>query len=143
MIPMKFAEKFILVLEKRDITAAQVARGARIPASRLSEWQDPATKRKPTAAQALRLARFLDLPLEWLLDDDLDPPIPESSAFEQKLLWLARHTGPVRAVRRLMGLPDDGELPEGFAPEGLASPYRADYTPPNSSAPNRPAGGAG
>ncbi len=70
----RFAEKLTRLLESRDLTQARAARAAGVEPTALGRWLKDGSGRKPTPEQVCRLARFLDVPMEYLVDDSLDEP---------------------------------------------------------------------
>jgi transcriptional regulator with XRE-family HTH domain len=87
---MEFGKKLPLLIRSRGLKAAEVARLTGIPAPRFTDWKDPDSGRAPTLGQALRLARVLGVPLDYLADDDADDPPPVLSPAEQQAVTLTR-----------------------------------------------------
>jgi transcriptional regulator with XRE-family HTH domain len=63
-------------MAQRGLKAADLSRLTGIPSQRFTEWKNstPERPRVPTLSQALRIARALGVPLDYLADDDLDDP---------------------------------------------------------------------
>lgn len=91
------------VLAERNIRQRRIAEVMEVPEQRVSEWKS-GKKWRPNLDQALKLARCLDVSLEWLIDDreELPPPAPLLSPEEAKILDMVRTLGPEEARRRLM-----------------------------------------
>ncbi len=66
-------------LAKRKLTQAALEKGAGLAENRISKWRN-ATKLDPRAGEVLRIARFLDVPVEYLLDDEMEEPMPHKPA---------------------------------------------------------------
>jgi hypothetical protein len=76
MYAMTPIEKITMLLARKRIDQVELEARAKLPAGRVSKW---ATTGEPTGRQALRIARVLCVPVEWLIDDEsLDEP-PEKA----------------------------------------------------------------
>jgi transcriptional regulator with XRE-family HTH domain len=87
---MKAAEKIAWLCRERGLTQKRVGELAALPENRISKWLDG--QGEPTARQALRLARVLDVPMDWLVDDEADvpPPDPGLSPAELRAVEMTR-----------------------------------------------------
>ncbi len=84
---------------------AELARVTGIPAQRFTEWKEakPEKPRLPTLPQAFKIARALDVPLDYLADDQQDDPPPAAlSEEDDRILEIARSLGYEEAKRRLV-----------------------------------------
>lgn len=99
-------DKVEAMLTTRNIRQRRIAEAMEVPEQRVSEWKSGKPWR-PDLDQALKLARCLDVSLEWLVDDreELPPPAPLLSTEEAKILDMIRTIGPEEAKRRLMLIP--------------------------------------
>lgn len=77
---MTSAEKISWLCRERGLTQKRVGELAALPENRISKWLDG--QGEPTARQALRLARVLSVPLEWLADDAQEVPPPASDGLD-------------------------------------------------------------
>jgi transcriptional regulator with XRE-family HTH domain len=102
---MKAAEKIAWLCRERGLTQKRVGELATLPENRISKWLDG--QGEPTARQALRLSRVLEIPLDWLIDDEQDvpPPPPDLSIPEQRAVEMVRalRLGKEEVIRRLSG----------------------------------------
>lgn len=120
MESMTFGKKLEKLLELRDVSQAWLARRVGTYAPRVNEWI--AGKGAPSLKVALEISRALDVPLEYLADDDQDSPIePELTVDERVILHVIRDANLSRseAIALLMG-----RLPERQAPYGPAIGHR-------------------
>jgi transcriptional regulator with XRE-family HTH domain len=114
-----FGTKVSRRLDELDLKQAQAARAIGVDASQFSRWlkpnhQDP----RLTPGQLLRLARYLKLPIEFLVDDRVaELPGVDVSVEEEKILDMVRTLGYGEAKRRLMMA-----VPLGEAASATASP---------------------
>lgn len=99
------ATKICRTIERSGFRRVDVARRTGVPPQRITEWCDENSKRRPTLEQAMRLARTLRVPLEWLADPEAgpEPPVPAYTEGERIVLSAYRRTGlaPDEAVRWL------------------------------------------
>lgn len=70
--------KITLLLANRRMTRKALAEGLEVYPSTVGRWADD--KQSPTVADALRLARYFDVPLDWLADPEQDYPPPSGPA---------------------------------------------------------------
>jgi transcriptional regulator with XRE-family HTH domain len=109
---MRLVDKVLKLAKDKRITQAQLATMIGAHPSRLSEWKND--EGKPSIAQALRMARVLDVSLDYLADDSMDePPVRQELPEDEKaLLRLYRALKPAlgedEAMRRLAGQSADG-----------------------------------
>lgn len=105
---MRFSEKLDSWIRKRGRTQGAVAKEAGLSPSAISDMT--AAKRRPYLDQGLKLARALEIPLDYLADDAQDEPAaagPGLTADEERALWLIRELGLTagEVLRRLAGEP--------------------------------------
>ena len=80
---MGIIEKLEILIQERGFTQGEVERLAGLAASRISKWKDG--RGEPTARQALRLARLLDVPMEYLVDDLAEGPAQQPHLTDAEL----------------------------------------------------------
>lgn len=100
--PMRFVEKLNRACVLRRMTnQRELADLARVSKSSLNRWINGESM--PNVEEALRLARVLEVPLEWLAadDDQETPPASPLSPEEEKILWIVRTMGTEEAAKRL------------------------------------------
>ena len=129
---MDILQKIQRSLAERRMSQAEAERLAGLPTNRITKWKDD--RGKVTAAQALRLARVLGKPVEWLIDDEMiDVPPPLITRDEAIVLRIVRQMGVDYAVDKLTR-PDGGTTGNvtivGPPP---AQPPKAKPTKPKSS----------
>jgi transcriptional regulator with XRE-family HTH domain len=101
---MDMVAKIQHLLRDRGLHQAEFEPLAGLPKGRVSKWAGG--QGEPTARQALRMARLLNVPLDYLADDDLDEPPPASMTDRERQVWeVVRTIGPDEAWRRLVGAP--------------------------------------
>jgi transcriptional regulator with XRE-family HTH domain len=111
---MELKEKLPMLIRKRGLKQADVARITGIPAARFTDWKDPASGRTPTLEQALRVARALGVPLDYLADPEQDdPPAPALSDAEREIIAFVRRIGVETAWSRLGLIPGTVARPVG------------------------------
>lgn len=99
---MTFPEKLYHWIQLRGMTQGAVARKSGLAASAITDMT--AGKRRPYMDQAFRLARVLDVPLDYLADDSIDDVMaPEVSDDERAVIDLLRalNLDKSEALRRL------------------------------------------
>lgn len=122
---MKFGKKLESILKARDIKPAELSRLTGIYAARLSEWTT-GEKGKPSLKQAFLIARALDVPLEYLADDEQDQPLATGlTETQSRILWLAELVGYEKAAKKLTA--DDPD------PSGMTFEHAAISKPPKSA----------
>jgi len=101
MICMKLGEKIPVLAKRMGTSQAELARALGTYPSRVSEWV--AGTGQPSVQQALRIARYFGVTLDYLADEDAnEPPTPLRSEAE-KMIWAAvTEIGPEEAFRRLL-----------------------------------------
>lgn len=116
------ATKVLRVLQDRDETQAKAARAIGVDASQFAKWLKG--RGRPTVEQLLSLARHLDVPMDYLADDQMSsPPRVDSSsqitADQRVILQVIEDLGLTRreAIRRLYGPP---QVDEDWRPDGKA-----------------------
>src|SRR5689334_10093409 len=110
---MKLGQKIDRFLDEYRVTQIELARAARVPQPTLSRLRLEGREENLRIDYALRIARYLGVPLEWLADPETDWPPPQAQETsdgvgddERRILDLARQVGMEVARRRLLRLPD-------------------------------------
>ena len=109
-------ERFVDLLESRGVKPADITRETGIKSTVFSEWKKG--KSTPNADKLVKIARFLDTTVEYLVtgEDPLpaaEQPTAQLSEDEQKLLGLYRRMDPIRkgqTIGYMNGLLDESEL---------------------------------
>lgn len=70
-------DKIVMLAEARGWDQGELESRAGLARGRISKWK--ADQGEPSAKQALRMARLLNVSMEYLADDDLDEPAPVPS----------------------------------------------------------------
>lgn len=109
---MPFPEKLARMIELRGISQSRLARETGIAQPKISAMS--AGKQRPYMDQAIKLARALDVPLDWLADDDQDE-LPQPDPDAEDLAFLVRKLGAAEVVRRAL-------LSEAVAQPGGSDP---------------------
>ena len=128
---MVFHEKLKTLMKRHRYSQTDVAKGVDVSQSLVSLW----TKGKsvPTLDDAVRLAKFLGVGLDFLGDDAQDdPPVSEFSESERALIELVRAMGLDRreATRRLTTSGNHAYVPRN--PEGGPLPAAGPEYPKES-----------
>lgn len=119
-----FAAKVLARLDAIDKRQAQAARAINVDASQFSKWLKEEATNRPTPEQLLLLARFLGVPMEFLVDDSMtEPPVaPEELPRDQQAvldLYIALEITQREALRRLAG-PGASEVGSGEADQAMS-----------------------
>ncbi len=110
MESMEFGKKLETLRAIRKASQGEVANAAGCTQASVSRWESGSSG--PTLPQAIRIARFLSVPLDYLADDSADePPVELVSTPE----WIAVHEivrelGPKEAMRRLLRAPGQHDV---------------------------------
>lgn len=115
---MDFLEKILKLTEIRGLDQSQVESMAGLPRGRITKWKSD--QGEPSAKQALRLAKALDVRLEWLVDDDENwPPTSRQqlSVDDSMISSMVEILGFAEAKRRLL-LPPKGDQADVLAALG-------------------------
>lgn len=104
-------DKIVMLAEARGWDQGELESRAGLARGRISKWK--ADQGEPSAKQALRMARLLNVSMEFLADDDLDEPVPVPS------IALADDE------RAIIDLYHDLELDKREAVKRLATPLTA------------------
>lgn len=84
-------EKIVLIGKSRGLNQQQIEAAVGLSSGRISKWKDGIGE--PTASQALDLARALNVPVEFLIDESLEQlPSPDFTDDEIKILEYVRLT---------------------------------------------------
>lgn len=101
---MNFREKLDELRKQKRWSQSDVAGAIGEPVATVNEWF--LGKRKPTLDKALKLARTLGVPLDYLADDALDEPAPGGLSDDDTIiLRIARGMTADEAIRRLSAVP--------------------------------------
>lgn len=112
-------EKITILLERRGMRQADLSRATGIRESRLTQLgQSDGKLRVP---EALKIARALGVPLDFLADDEMTEPPESLSADDQTLLRITRGLGYDEALKRLLRAPGEHRVSYN-EPPGNASP---------------------
>lgn len=113
-------EKLESAWEARGMTQDAVERAVGLPKGRISKWKNG--QGAPKAVQALYLARYFGLPVEYLIDDARDDPasVAPLTDDERAVLDLFRALGlakdvALRALARAIAAPQAARAPLGAA----------------------------
>lgn len=98
--PKNLTAKIKALLDARGLSQNELARLAGVHQPRISEWFGGSGG--PSLLTALRIARALGVPLEYLADDGQDAPDPALSQEEANILEMVRTLGVPEARRRLL-----------------------------------------
>ena len=93
MTDMRYG-KIDRLARQRNIAKKQLAEVMGVHQSRISEWQREPPEFQPGLEQALKLARFLEVSMEYLVDDEMEEgSYPEIGPDESMLLDAYRSSG--------------------------------------------------
>jgi transcriptional regulator with XRE-family HTH domain len=112
---MRLVEKLEMALRSKGLTQGSFERLAMLSENRISKWKN--NQGEPTVRQALRMARLLDLPLDYLADDEVDEePHRLIDDWERKIRDVIAIIGAEVVYRRLLESLKDvsGDGPSGF-----------------------------
>lgn len=106
---LKINQKLRDLIESAPMTQSEIALTMGVQNSRISEWKSG--PKKPTVAQILKLAKLLNVPVEYLIDDSMDeppaPPTPQRKLTDGELSVLeAYHDSGLsarQAIKRIEG----------------------------------------
>lgn len=129
-------DKIVMLLDQRRLDQDEFESLAGLARGRISKWK--ADQGEPTASQTLRMARLLQVSMEFLADESIDEPLPPP----------AEHFLFNEDERAIIELYRDLELNRQEAVKRLATPLATgqvwlpgsvrDHTPPKPSGPRRP-----
>lgn len=103
-------EKILQAAKQRGITQQILEQSAALARNRISKWK--ADQGEPSWHEVVRLARVVDLPLDYLADDSADTA-PAREPEDPDWLTLRRMAaaiGPSEAIRRILNPPLDFEI---------------------------------
>jgi len=103
---MQFADKITMLLDRRGWTQRELSRRAKVSHTTVGNWINDG--RLPDIEVAARLARVLDVPLEYLADADQDQPPTRVGADELALLDVMRSRGITPADVLKLLVPNQG-----------------------------------
>jgi transcriptional regulator with XRE-family HTH domain len=113
---MRTAEKIQNWVKKRGLTQDAFERMVGLPQGRISKWLNGPGE--PTGKQIFRIARALDLSMDYLLDEAVTEPAPSANLndAERTLIKIVRimDGGAVEAIRRITGEPARVDAPVGY-----------------------------
>lgn len=100
MMPMNFAEKVIKLREARGWKQSDLRKAiGDISPTTVSNWESGSI---PAMDIALKVARALGVPLDYLADDEQDRPVPTAMSEAEQQLWaMAKRHGAERILKRL------------------------------------------
>lgn len=101
---MTLAEKLEKLIAERGWKQADLARAIDMGRSTVGNWFNSPSK--PDLDSALKLARVLAVPLDYLADDAQDDPPPGPDPALERLLWLVSTIGVEESIRRLTQAPE-------------------------------------
>lgn len=111
---MRFIDKVERIRSERGWTQQQLAEAVGVRQATVSDWK-AATSKGPNVLVALRIARALGVPLDYLADPDMDELPTSAPAVPPEIVALVRVLGPDEAMRRLAGAPVSVPgIPPGF-----------------------------
>lgn len=107
-------KEFADLCEEKDVTPYRVAKDCGFSNVTLSDWKNG--KSTPNADKLVKIARYLDTTVEYLVTGESQPAAPSSfrlSDFEKELVVAYRRTDEAikTSVRKLLDI-DDAELPK-------------------------------
>lgn len=123
-VAMKVNEKIRLLCRLRKLKGKDLASALDVHPSTVSRWLGG--KSEPDIRMFLRLARTLEVPMEFFVDEEMEevPNWDSLTGKERALIEAAKVVGYDRAMRRLMNVPESKALPgESYGEldrEGLA-----------------------
>jgi transcriptional regulator with XRE-family HTH domain len=98
----KFYAKLVALMEVRNLVPATLAKVAGVDKQKISRWK---TGTLPAIDDALRVAKTLGVPLDFLADDEMESP-PEANAgrtdIETWILETLAAIGPNEMKRRVL-----------------------------------------
>ena len=103
---MTFAQKLELMIDVRRMSQTRLSRLTGIGQPAISAMTRG--ERRPYLDQAFRLARALDVSVDYLADDSLAQPEPVPTERERTVWEILRAIGYERALLRLVAPGDDG-----------------------------------
>ena len=127
--------KIEMMVERSGMLVGEFTSAAGLAVNRYSKWRDG--KGEPRVSQLVRIARVLNVPIDWLADDDQPiDAVPEPKWTREELLVLEaiRTIGTHEALRRLLNAPPPAPAASGpeasglnltptyFAPSGISIP---------------------
>ena len=98
---MTMVEKLSALLRSKGLTQSAFEAKALLSENRISKWKNGTGE--PSAKEALRMARILEVPLEYLVDDEEDDPAPyRETQRDRQLREIIRLYGADQVYRRLI-----------------------------------------
>lgn len=101
-----FSEKVRQRMEERRLSQQALAEAVGTSQSQVSSWLNQGAI--PSTPFALKVARTLQLPLEYLVDDAMDVPQAALSETEQLILETVKGVGASYVLRSLLGIYESG-----------------------------------
>lgn len=92
-------EKIAGLLESKGLRSADLSRATGISSSRLTQLSQDNGKLR--VHELLRIARALDVSMEFLADPEATDPEPSLTVGEKAILMFVRSMGEAEAIRRL------------------------------------------
>ena len=106
--------KIEMMVERSGMLVGEFTSAAGLAVNRYSKWRDG--KGEPRVSQLVRIARVLNVPIDWLADDDQPiDAVPEPKWTREELLVLEaiRTIGTHEALRRLLNAPPPAPAASG------------------------------
>ncbi len=94
-------DKICELIVRKGYTQVAIERSCKLPENRISKWKDG--KGVPTGPQLWRIAKALEVSMEYLADDDLDQPPEPLSRGQREILIIVEKLGERAAIDRLLG----------------------------------------
>lgn len=104
---MEFTAKLNQILDRKGWTVATLADAMSPHAGRSTVYNWASGKRSPKIKEAHALSVVLEIPLEWLADDEIDLPPLRVERAARYVYETIRDIGVVEAKRRLQGKSGD------------------------------------
>lgn len=106
--PMTFGEKVRKRIEELRVSQEELAEKVGTSQSQVSSWLTKGVV--PSTPYALRVSKYLELPIDYLIDDDIDTPATKLTESEQLLIEIGREYGPINILKQLMNLVAKGAV---------------------------------
>lgn len=114
MLGMTFGPKLQMLMKRKGLTRSVVSNAIGAQSDN-TVTNYIAGKTTPDLEKAIKLARLLDVSLDYLADDEQDDPPQEQTGVvlderEAEILRIAKLLGHERALGRLLGMPVVGDF---------------------------------
>jgi transcriptional regulator with XRE-family HTH domain len=125
----RFAQKLNAAMSRADVTQQALVRLMGTGRNTVHRWCKG--EQVPPVEYMLRLARALDVSLEYLVDDEMDEP-PKLLTEDERIILLLAHDMGVDKARRRLSLADEG--PPSRSPQS-AMPIAVHHNPSDTIMP--------